>query len=208
MPNTRASRTPSYRCHKPSGQAVVTLDGRDLYLGSHGTKASRNRYDQLIAEWLANGRCLSPASGGPSDLSVVELISAYLEHALTYYSRDGRPTIEHGSITVALRPLRRLYGRTRAAEFGPLKLKTVREAMIRSGWSRRHVNTQVGRVKRVFKWAVESELVSPSVYHGLQALAGLRKGRSPAPETEPVRPAPDELVDAVQPHISHRRSGP
>ena len=26
-------RTPSYRLHKPSGQAVVTLDGRDHYLG-------------------------------------------------------------------------------------------------------------------------------------------------------------------------------
>jgi hypothetical protein len=29
-------RTPSYRHHKPSGQAVVTLEGRDIYLGRYG----------------------------------------------------------------------------------------------------------------------------------------------------------------------------
>jgi hypothetical protein len=29
-------RAPSYRRHKPSGQAVVTLSGRDIYLGKWG----------------------------------------------------------------------------------------------------------------------------------------------------------------------------
>ena len=33
MPNARKSTIPSYRLHKPSGQAVVTLNGRDHYLG-------------------------------------------------------------------------------------------------------------------------------------------------------------------------------
>jgi len=28
---------PSYRLHKPSGRGVVTLDGRDIYLGPHGS---------------------------------------------------------------------------------------------------------------------------------------------------------------------------
>jgi hypothetical protein len=30
---TRNSRIPSYRLHKPSGQAVVTINGKDIYLG-------------------------------------------------------------------------------------------------------------------------------------------------------------------------------
>ena len=33
-------RTPSYRLHRPTGRAVVTLNGRDLYLGRHGTTGS------------------------------------------------------------------------------------------------------------------------------------------------------------------------
>ena len=31
---------PKYRKHRPTGQAVVTLNGHAHYLGPHGTKAS------------------------------------------------------------------------------------------------------------------------------------------------------------------------
>lgn len=41
---------PKYRKHRASGQAVVTIAGRDCYLGPHGTKASRLEYDPLINE--------------------------------------------------------------------------------------------------------------------------------------------------------------
>jgi len=40
--------TPKYRKHWASGQAIVTLDGRDFYLGPHGTRASRREYDRLV----------------------------------------------------------------------------------------------------------------------------------------------------------------
>jgi hypothetical protein len=58
-------RTPSYRLHKPSGQAVVTIAGKDFYLGRFGDPASKAEYDRLIAEWLTNGRRL-PCPGGAS----------------------------------------------------------------------------------------------------------------------------------------------
>ena len=47
---------PKYRKHRPSGRAVVTLNGKDIYLGPHGTKASHLEYDRLIQEWLAHGQ--------------------------------------------------------------------------------------------------------------------------------------------------------
>jgi hypothetical protein len=34
----RTPRTPSYRRHKPTGQAVVTIHGRDFYLGRFGSR--------------------------------------------------------------------------------------------------------------------------------------------------------------------------
>jgi len=34
----RSLRTPSYRRHKPTGQAVVTIHGRDFYLGRFGSR--------------------------------------------------------------------------------------------------------------------------------------------------------------------------
>ena len=49
---------PKYRKHRASRQAVVTLDGRDFYLGPHGTKASKREYDRVVGEWQANGRTL------------------------------------------------------------------------------------------------------------------------------------------------------
>ena len=46
---------PSYRRHWASGQAVVTLGGKDIYLGKSSTAKSRAEYGSLIAEWTAHG---------------------------------------------------------------------------------------------------------------------------------------------------------
>ena len=49
---TLVKSIPTYRKHRASGQAVVSLNGRDFYLGPHGTRASKLEYDRLIGEWL------------------------------------------------------------------------------------------------------------------------------------------------------------
>jgi len=201
MPKT--TRPPAYRLYKRTGQAVVTLNGRTHYLGPHGTKVSRDAYDRLIAEWLVNGRWL-PAASRNGDLSVNELILAYWEYAEGYYRKDGMPTSEIACIRESVRPLKRLYGSQPTCDFGPLALKACRRAMVDSGSSRGVVNSRVGRIKRMFKWAAENELVEPSVYHGLQAVSGLRRGRSEARETEPIKPVPDEHVDAIRANVSRQ----
>jgi hypothetical protein len=58
---SRRTRIPTYRLHKQSGQAVVTLtDGlgrrRDVLLGKYDTSQSRAEYACVIAEWEAAGR--------------------------------------------------------------------------------------------------------------------------------------------------------
>ncbi len=86
---------PKYRPHKPSGQAVVTLDGRHHYLGSWRSKASKAEYDRLTGEWLADGRRLSHEA---SDPSIAELVSAYWKFAQAYDQRmAGRPGPYPGS---------------------------------------------------------------------------------------------------------------
>jgi integrase len=70
------------------------------------------------------------------------------------------------------------------------------------GWSRGQINSAVGCIKRMFKWAVAEELIPAEVYHGLAAVEGLRKGRSEARETRPVRPVADEHVEAVLPYLT------
>ncbi len=199
MPTLR-HQNPRYRKHKASGQASVTLNGRDFYLGPHGTKASRAEYDRLIGEWLTGGRRL-PAT---SDLTVAELIARYWRRVTGYYVKKGRPTSEQHNIKRAMIPLRQLYGDRQAADFSPLALKAVRQAFVDAGRIRGQVNKMTGRIKRMFKWATENELVPASVYHGLQAVAGLKAGRSAARESEPVKPVPPAYVDAIRPHISRQ----
>ncbi len=198
-------RVPSYRLHKPTGLAVATIGGRDIYLGKHNSPESRAEYDRLIAEWLATGRrptMLESDSG--AGLTINEMLLAYLHHADSYYVKNGKPTSEPECIRLALRPLRRLYGHTPAREFGPLRLKTVRQAMIDSGICRNEVNKRVRHVLRAFKWAVGEEMVPPSLHHGLKAVPGLRRGRADVRESEPVKPVPDAFVDAIQPHVSRQ----
>jgi hypothetical protein len=198
-------RTPSYRHHKPSDQGVVTLDGRDFYLGRYNSPPSRAEYDRLIAEWLSNGRRLPvPTSGAGSDLTVNELLLAYLRHADGYYVKNGKPTVEPGNIRLAVRPLRQLYGHTPARNFGPLGLKAVRQAMIGAGNCRSEINRRIGRVVRAFKWAVSEEIVPPSVHQALQTVPGFRRGRTDVRESEPVKPVPEAFVDAIRPHVGRQ----
>jgi hypothetical protein len=63
MPRPRG--IPTYRRHRQSGQAVVTLSDpsgrrRDVLLGKFGTTASRQEYARVLAEWEAAGQRLPP----------------------------------------------------------------------------------------------------------------------------------------------------
>src|SRR5262249_54312632 len=72
---------------------------------------------------------------------------------------------------------------------------------IRKDWARTYVKGQVDRVRRMFRWAVEEELLPGSVSDDLAKVASLRKGKCKARESERVRPVRDEVVDATLPFL-------
>jgi hypothetical protein len=86
----------------------------------------------------------------------------------------------------------------------PSNLKACREQMISAGWERESINNQIGRIRRMFRWGTENELVSATVYQALETVAGLRKGRTEAVETDPVKPVADHLVEAIRPFVSQQ----
>jgi hypothetical protein len=192
-------RNPKYRKHRASGQAVVTLNGQDHYLGPWRTRASRDEYDRLIGEWLANGR--QRVAG--DDLSVAELVEQFKLYAESYY-RDpaGNPTSEVAGFKTVFSLLVRLYGPTRAADFGPLALEAIRVKMIDMQRCRNTINQNTSRLKHIFKWGVAKEIVPASIHHALTAVSGLRAGRSVAKESEPVQPVDGAIVDATLSHLS------
>ena len=93
MPRTTDSFVPKYRRHKASGTAIVTIQGKDHYLGPWKSKASHVEYDRLIGEWMAAGR---PAfvQKLQAELTITELIAAYWQFAESHYVKNGRPTSE------------------------------------------------------------------------------------------------------------------
>jgi integrase len=194
-----AKKPPKYCRHKASGQAVVSINGKDYYLGPYGTKASKLEYDRLIGEWLSNSRQMPTAD---RLLSVSELCAAYLRFAKGYYVKNGEPTDEQGCIRMAIRHTRKLYGKQPVSEFGPKALKAVRRVMIDRGNSRKYVNSNVNRIRRMFKWGVANELVPADVHLALTAVDGLKAGKSEARETGPVLPVSDAVMEATIAHCS------
>jgi hypothetical protein len=65
---------PKYRKHRASGQAMVTLNGRDHYPGPYGSKTSRQEYDRVVWEWQVNGRTFRTAT---ESITVAELAAVW-----------------------------------------------------------------------------------------------------------------------------------
>ena len=213
---------PSYLLHPSSGQARVRIDGHDYLLGPFGSDESRVRYGELVAK-VASGQKIDPlkaAKRGTSSTNdedqgptVGEICLNFSDHADRHYVKNGKPTSEIICYQSCSRILRGLYGMTPAKDFGPLALKAVRAAMVagdpdaknskgepapRKPWSRGNVNIMVGRIRRIFKHAVENEMVDVSVLNALQAVAPLLAGRTEAHDNPPRHAVDQEKIDTVR----------
>lgn len=201
MATRRAPRVPGYRLHKPSGQAVVTLAGRDHYLGPHGSDASHAKYQRLAAEYVRNGfRAAVVQVGEP--YTVALLCDDFLSWAEREYRRgDGQPTGAVENVRLALRTLFQLFADVAAEDFGPKSLVLYQESLAGRGLSRSTTNDRTRIVRQAFKWAVREQKISPMVHHGLSTVRGIRRGRAGVKETEPVRPVPEAHVEAALPKM-------
>ncbi len=191
-------RLPSYRKHS-SGQARVSLNGRDYLLGTYGTKESKHKYNRLVAEWLASNQ--SKSFGVPvEELLIVELLAAYTKYAKKYYG-DG-PESEYHRIKPAVAAMRSLYGTEPAASYGPLQYKATREHIARTGdRSRQYVNRLCDKIKRLFKWAAAESLLPASIAEALSMVDPLKEGRTNLRETEEVQPVDEAVVVATLEHL-------
>jgi integrase len=194
----KSQRIPGYRHHKPSNQAVVTIDGHDIYLGKYGTPTSKLEYDRLVKVWLEGGRKLPE---GTADVSVVELIRDYLKYASTYYMKAGRQTSYFERVKHVLKGVRERFGPEPVKAFDVLKLERLRQGWIDAGLSRETCNANMFIVRRMFRWGVRRKLVPAIVSHELRELETLAAGRSAAYEPRRVVPVPDADLAAVLPRL-------
>jgi len=137
-------------CRNGRGQAYVCIDRKARFLGRFDDPQARIRYDQLIAEWTGNNRSLLIAD--PKRTTVSELGRAFIVWAENHYRRpDGSPTGEAATLQTYVNELTGLYGDTPAADFGPNRLRALRQRFIEKGYTRKGVNRTTGRIRSIFK---------------------------------------------------------
>ncbi|MGD8454586.1 MAG: tyrosine-type recombinase/integrase [Phycisphaerae bacterium] len=193
-------RIPKYRLHKVSGQAVVTLAGRDCYLGRFGSPESHGMYREAVGRWLAEGR-RAPGETKDTPRSVAEVLLAFVRDAEARFAgRRGEARLIH-RVKTAIRGVRELYGSTPAESFGPRALLAVRQHWVEHGYCRSSINDLVKIVKAAFKHAAKHELINPSVWHGLLTVEALRRGESTAREPRKVKPVPQTFIDDALPFM-------
>jgi len=186
MPRPK-NTTPVYKLHSSTGLARCWVNGKWTTLGKYGSAESKAEFARIVAE-LATG---SPAAEigqqkQREEITVDGLLVAWWKYANQHYRRpDGSPTNQITEYFHTLKPVHELYGHTLAKDFGPLALKAVRVKMVEAKWCRSQINSRIGKVKRVFKWAVAEQLVPVAVYTALATLTGLQKGRTEAARRNP-----------------------
>jgi integrase len=221
MPAVKA-KVPKYCLMKASGKsrpnnlAYVRIDGRVRYLGQHGTPESLAEYARVVEEFRqalerreAEAAALpaaiveSPDRKADPEITIIELCAEYLDYAHEYYKKGGQNTSEVNNVKRAIRLVDRLYGETRAADFGPLSLRACQGAMERDAknFTRGTINETIGTVKRMFRWAVSMELMPVTVYQALSTVPGLRRGRTQAREPQPVGPVDQADVERTLPFL-------
>jgi integrase len=217
MPRPKA-KAPSLRYHL-SGQSVVTIDGKDYYLGKHDSPESLARYAVLIATYQAGGLRLpddfdaysidaraaaildhtQPTLQADQPIQIRHLTASYREHIKTKYASDIR---ERRRLNLMCDELDKHDGGKLAGDYGPLSLQAQRERWVKSGKSRKYVNRLAGCIVRMFKYAVSQELIDTETWNRLQSVESLRAGQTEAPDRDDVKPVSIEMVRETAKHLS------
>lgn len=196
---------PSYRLHKATGRAIVTLNRNgkreDVPLGKYNSKESWTKYHQVIAEYLANDSKLPPTRS-KKEMTCGELATKFIEWAEGYYlDYDGKPNETANHCRYAVTPMIQHYGDNPVSDFVPTSLMFLQEKWIKAGRCRPTINRWSRMVKQCFKHGVKMGWVEAATWQTLTAVDNLQEGRTTAAEYQDIQPVPDEIVDATLPFL-------
>jgi integrase len=198
MPSNQ--RIPSYRRHRASGQAITTLNGRDVYLGKWNSPESKAEYNRIISEWTARGRQSPPQPAEDRSPLMKAVILGYLNHCI-----ETLPDAAVGKVKDALKAIRQLYGDSRAGDFNAVSYAAVRSELIKSGLTISTVRARLAVIRRMVAWAVVREFLPEKTSYLIKALEEsepLRVGQPGVKPSRKVLPVPEEHVRAIFPHVS------
>ena len=138
----------------------------------------------------------------PAGSTVADICAAWDAHCRdSYRGPDGKPTSTAINAILDVRMFRELFCHAAMAELTHADMLKLRDALVRSGVSRSTVNARLWRVKYMIAWALDEGLIPAAVKAELTQVKGVKRGRSAAPERQPVRPVSDDTIAATVAHM-------
>lgn len=166
------------------------------YFGPHGTRKAEEAYSDFRQRWLSAHT--DPPAALRSDSTLTELAAAFLDYAADFYRRpDGSQTTEVQEFRRTFILLDQVAGQLPCDDLRPRHFKQLRQLMIEAGLSLGVINQRMGRIRRLMRWGVAEEVVSPSVADALAEVRDLPSGRGLAPELPPIEAVDWPTVEAT-----------
>jgi integrase len=180
----------------------IRVDGRDYYLGRHGSDEARKEYARLCVV-LAKDQPPEAILATANVLSVADLVAAYLRHAEQFYRDEhGRTSSELVNYRCAVEPLLSAHAHTAINEFGTKALRQVVETMVKKGWCRQSINRQLVRIRTVWRWAEAEQIAPAGCFATLKTVRGLKRGELGVDDSPEVLPVPEPDLEATLPHLT------
>ena len=129
-------------------------------------------------------------------IRVDELCALWSAHCKEYYRGASS-----ANAMLDIRLFREMFANAALSELTHADMLKHRDALIRSGVSRRTVNDRLNRVKYMIGWALDEALIPATVKAELTQVKAVKRGRSAAPEHAPVRPVDDTTIAATVGHM-------
>jgi integrase len=193
--------------HRHTERGYINFDGKFHYFKGTWPGNQKDPPQEIVEQYTQACAKISLGSFGrekPSEgIAILDLCERYIQFASKYYVKDGEQTTEAKNTEYACNAVSVIYGPEKAIDFGPFKLKTVIRSLVARGLRTGTINTMVGRIRRLFKWAAGEELLPASVWLNLRSVDGVKRGRG-IPESRKVEPVPMDLFEATLPLLPRK----
>ena len=178
---------------------------RTSWYDDHGVRHSKSfgsvkrkaeaAFQRFHAEWRTSTAARNPDAIETTIEGAWKLFeSAHRDH---YTRADGTPTGELRNIQDATARLRANHGDLPASALTAGLIKALQQEMKAAGQCANHINSQIRRIRRVWKWLAQEEIVSPDVTYKLTLVKPVR-----ATTRRKVEPVPPEHIDAILEHLT------
>jgi integrase len=163
---------PSLHLQKSSGQAYIRWNGRQIYLGPHGSKEAKDAYVREIVR-LSGQRSTDEAE---APRGKEELVGGLLLRSLEHIEKTVQASEFKNYKSVAKRVADQ-FALLPVADFGVDQLRELQEDFIRLRWRRGVVNRQIVRIRTIWRVAEQLGHAPPGSWSHLRSLTPLRKNR-------------------------------